>query len=148
LHFRIRNIWTMSQLKQKVEDCTGAIRSHRSMAVRQSNDQKDKQTNNERQNTTQRTQYWTSWTALKSGRKPMGSERISGSCSTSSIHINGAYCIEYIIQIRTTPTTENSIPALCFSFLPSKFREVIYVGWRRQTQNDDNNTHVLWTNWD
>jgi len=47
----------MSQLKQKVEDYTGAIRSHRSMAVRQSNDQKHKQTNNERQNTTQRTQY-------------------------------------------------------------------------------------------
>ena len=72
------------QIKKKLADTTGVIRSHKSMKNKQYNGQR-KRTNNDLQNTTQKAKDWVTLTPLKTEGECGSFGKVSRSCSTCDI---------------------------------------------------------------
>jgi hypothetical protein len=76
--------WDRHNFQEKIEDTTGVIRIRKSKKDRRyGQNEKDKRTNNNLQNTTEKTKDRVTQTSLKTGCEFMCSGRLNISCSTS-----------------------------------------------------------------
>ena len=76
--------WDRHNFQEKIEDTTGVSRIRKSKKDRRyGQNEKDKRTNNNLQNTTEKTKDRVTQTSLKTGCEFMCSGRLNISCSTS-----------------------------------------------------------------